>query len=246
MRLSSLRSGGLPLHASIGRTNGMGLASIGAAGSGKTGVLLALLHRGGEWVCDDQAFCDPDLTTVHGYARTMEVKHDYFREQPNLLQWTTIRERQGLKVNAATRRMAGICSSLPLGTRTRHRLKKISRGQARLHISPAGHIESATIDTLLLIRKGQATRLEPMDPEAWALQAGQLLWLEVQPIHHLYRTLQTSAGATGLGDGTEDEHLLKKRVRAFARDKRTFLLMRAPETKLHALDHALAPLWSSY
>ncbi len=245
MRLSSLRSGGLPLHASVGRTDDLGLAAVGAAGSGKTGVLIALLFRGGDWICDDLAFCDPDLSTAHGYVRTMDVKHGYFRERPELLKWTTARDRRQLKAHAIARRLAGTVGLLPVGARARSRLSKISTGQSRLHIAPDGLAESTTIDTLLLVRKGSSTRLTPMEPEAWALQAGELLWMDARFIHDLHRCLQASTGGALLTGEVDDERLLKKRVQACVEGKRTFSLVRAPETTLEELDRVLHPLWST-
>jgi hypothetical protein len=247
-RLALLRAQGLPLHASVGRCDDIGVVAIGGPESGKTAVLLALLEMGGQWVCDDEGYGEQDLSTVHGTSPTLQVKQGYLRQLPEMSRRVPAPDRWKLRLTSVARRVAGSISHVPkLPSKVRRRLQRVAEGQSSTAICPPGRLPNTTVDVVILVTRGNTTQLEAIDDDTWTTRAAEILWPEVCQLHTLSRQMHAATGGQLIDDEAEveDERHLQKRVRDFSVSKSKFSLTRSPSTPLIELTKLLRPVLRS-
>lgn len=116
LSVAALDKGLAPLHGSGFVWDDRGVAIVGRAGGGKTGVLLAFMAQGAALVGDDWLALSADGSAMYGLPETIEARHAYVAALPEIAPrltpakraWRTMRARLlGAVANGGPRSRCG-------------------------------------------------------------------------------------------------------------------------------------------
>lgn len=104
LHLFAIANGVVPLHASAFLHDGQAAAVVGWAGSGKTGILLAMLDAGAEFISDDRVYIDAETGDVQGFRLPVALRQSYLKQMPTWNKHVPIRKRLAVLTTVVAQR----------------------------------------------------------------------------------------------------------------------------------------------
>ena len=141
INLTMLNKGILPVHASAFVYNHSGVLVNGWPRGGKTGMLLAFMNRGAEYISDDWVYVSSDDSRMYGLPEPIQVRDWYLRFLPQYKAVTGSRKRMEMRFLKLLSEITGILSRPKEGRQglISKLLRRINLGverQLSIHVHP--------------------------------------------------------------------------------------------------------------
>ena len=141
INLTMLNKGILPVHASAFVYNHSGVLVNGWPSGGKTGMLLAFMNRGAEYISDDWVYVSSDDSRMYGLPEPIQVRDWYLRFLPQYKAVTGSRKRMEMRFLKLLSGITGILSRPKEGRQglISKLLRRINLGverQLSIHVHP--------------------------------------------------------------------------------------------------------------
>lgn len=237
--LHAFCQGQLPLHAAAAMDGERGILMVGAAHSGKTAVLLALMMENGKFMSDDGVLVD-QAGHATGVSKVIELRAKYWRNCPSFRQQVPL----GRRVSGAFWQFLQLSSRYFPGSLGRRLARAAERRQRRSFWAPAIFgpdrcIESGNLQILTIVEAGTGSDLAmtPLSPAAFARQVGSI---QLQHFGRLLRQYQADQPQHPRAPLANFEALVFARAEALARDRLTYRLVLPPHVPLATISKTVA------
>lgn len=161
VHMTVLEKGYAPVHASACVHGGTGLLATGWTGGGKTGLLLACMARGAQFVSDDAVYVGPDGRTMYGLWQSIHLKDRYLAQLPQYRARVPRSDRARMRavrmLQSAARLVPAAVARRAGPARLRRRMGRLLEAQRAAGVSPGrlfggdSCVPSGPLDKLLLV-----------------------------------------------------------------------------------------------
>lgn len=237
--LHAFCQGQLPLHAAVATDGERGILLVGAAHSGKTAVLLALMMENGKFMSDDGVFVDPTGQAT-GVSKTIELRSKYWRNCPSFRQQVPF----GRRVYGDFWQFLQLSAHYLPGSFGRRLARAAERRQRWSFWAPAIYgpdrcIESGNLHILTIVEAGTGSDLAmtPLSPAAFARQVCSI---QLQHFGRLLRQYQAEKPQHAPAPLANFEATVLARAEALARDRLTYRLVLPPHVPLATISKTVA------